>query len=218
MAIKAASRTKGTRGRIVDESLRLFNEFGEPDTTTSLIAAELAISPGNLYYHFRSKDEIVETLCVDFERAMESALLRPEALTGDVDEVWCQIRDTFDVVWRYRFLYRDLNNILTRIRTVEVLFRRILDLSVEAAAMACARLAEAGEMVADERERRALADNLVVVSSYWLSFEYARAPRRPLGEAALRRGAFQVLAVAAPYLRGRSRALYEKLAEEYRVA
>ena len=218
MASKVASRIKGTRARIVDESLRLFNEFGEPDTTTSLIAAELAISPGNLYYHFRSKDAIVEALCVDFERAMEAVLLRPEALTGEVDEVWRQIRDTFDVVWRYRFLYRDLNNILSRIRSVEVLFRRILGLSVDAALQACERLGAVGEMETDEMERRALADNLVVVASYWLSFEFVREPRQPLGEAALRRGAFQVLAVAAPYLRGRSRAFYEELSKKYPVA
>jgi hypothetical protein len=56
---------------------------------------------------------------------------------------------------------------------------------------------------------------MTVLATYWLSFEFVRDPRRTIDAAALARGAFQVMSLAAPYLQGRSRVLFERLATEY---
>ena len=54
-----------TRKRILETALRLFNEFGTAAVSTNRIAAEAGISPGNLYYHYRNKEEIIRGLVED---------------------------------------------------------------------------------------------------------------------------------------------------------
>jgi AcrR family transcriptional regulator len=204
-----------TRSRILETSLRLFNDFGEPNVTTTLIADEMNISPGNLYYHFRSKDEIVDTLFGEFEREVDGVLAAPTARTANVEDVWLFLHVLFEAMWRYRFLYRDLNDLLSRNRLLEVHFKRLLEQKTKTAAALCDGLAAAGEMRASRAEIATLAVNMVVVLTYWLSFEYVRDPRHPHEEATLARGAYQVMALVAPFLAGQSRSLFERLAAAY---
>src|SRR6266536_2569583 len=51
-----------TRDRILETALRLFNEEGAAKVPTNRIATELEMSPGNLYYHFRQKEQLVDRL------------------------------------------------------------------------------------------------------------------------------------------------------------
>jgi AcrR family transcriptional regulator len=204
-----------TRERIVETSLRLFNEFGEPNVTTTVIADEMNISPGNLYYHFRNKDEITNTIFADFERELDLLFGTPLKRTPNVEDIWFFLHLLFETIWKYRFIYRDLNDLLSRNRTVEIHFKNLLGRKVKAAKALCRGLVEAGEMKALPVELDSLATNMVVVATYWLSFEYVRNPRNPQEGDLLARGVFQVMALAAPFLTGDSRMLFEKLAAEY---
>ncbi|HEX6591844.1 MAG TPA: TetR/AcrR family transcriptional regulator, partial [Moraxellaceae bacterium] len=67
-----------TRDRILQKSLDLFNEQGERKVSTNHIATALGISPGNLYYHFRNKDEIIFELFQHYETSTRSLLMAPE--------------------------------------------------------------------------------------------------------------------------------------------
>ncbi|HMS80331.1 MAG TPA: TetR/AcrR family transcriptional regulator [Burkholderiaceae bacterium] len=208
-----------TRERILEVSLGLFNAHGEPQVTTSAIADEMNISPGNLYYHFRNKDDILNALFEQFEREMDGLLRLPSERAADVEDAWLFLHLVFETIWRHRFVYRDLSDLLTRNRRVEVRFRALLDAKTRAARQLCDGLAQTGGLVATDFEIDALATNMVVVATWWLQYEYVRDPRRfnepGHPEAALARGAFQVLALTGAYLTGDARALFERLAREY---
>ena len=61
----------------------------------------------------------------------------------------------------------------------------------------------------------AVSANMVLVATYWLSFEFARNPRQAQDGASLSRGVYHAMAMVAPFLKKDSRALFEKLAQEY---
>ena len=108
MAKKAPRRTAE---RILATTLELFNRFGEPNVSTTLISAELRISPGNLYYHFPSKDELVNTLFDQYEGRLYELLAASDDVV-DVEDAWFFLHSLFELIWAFRFLYRDLNHLL----------------------------------------------------------------------------------------------------------
>ncbi len=204
-----------TRERIIETSLRLFNDFGEPNVTTTVIADEMNISPGNLYYHFNNKGEIIESIFVVFEREIEDTLAVPTRRPADVEDIWLFLHLLFEKIWQYRFFYRDLNDLLTRNRILEIHFKRILAHKVRTAKTLCEGLVSAGAMRANSEELRALATNMTVIATYWLSYEYVCDPRGQLDSGRIGRGVYQVMAMVSPFLLGESRGLLERLSQEY---
>ena len=201
MAKKAPRRTAQ---RILEAAQDLFNRFGEPNVSTTLLSAELGISPGNLYYHYPAKDELVNALFDQHAEALRALLAQArDARDGPDADVF--LHALFGCIWSTRFLYRDLNDLLSRNRRLETLFQPLLDEEALAMRQWLGRLREAGTMQIEPADVPALADSMMVVLTSWLSFEYVREPRRALEpaaeQAALARGVRQVLHLLAPYRR-----------------
>ena len=79
MAARPGRRPSGkaprrTAHRVLQTALARFNRFGEPNVSTSQIAAELSISPGNLHYHYRTKDDLVNALFGEFDAKLAPLL------------------------------------------------------------------------------------------------------------------------------------------------
>jgi len=204
-----------TRQRILDVTLALYNERGEPQVSTSLIATELGISAGNLHYHFRRKDELSAALLDQFVGELDT-LLPPAGWRADsVEDVWLLLHLILEALWRYRFLFRDLSGIMSRDRRAGQRLATVFERAVQASRGICLGLAESDLMIATGVEIDALSVNIAVVCFYWLSFESARHPRKGTSEATMARGAFQVLMLVAPFLRAESRFHLEKLAQQY---
>jgi len=207
-----AKPKRRTRERIIETALKLFNAFGEPNVTTTVIADEMEISPGNLYYHFHSKDEIVSALFEEYEREIEHLLSAPGGRPATAEDIWFYLHLLFETIWKYRFFYRDINDLLTRNRLVETHFQRILAHKVQTGTAICDSLVASGMLRANRAEIEALATNMTVIATFWLSYEHARNPR---GTPDIGRGAYQVISLAAPFLQGEARRLLERLSTAY---
>jgi AcrR family transcriptional regulator len=211
-----------TRERILELSLRLFNDFGEANVNTTIIAEQMSISPGNLYYHFKNKDDIVLSVLQQFEREIEHLLAIPPSDPRHgptIDDAWLFLHLLFELIWKYRFFYRDLSNLLINNRTLELRFKTLLGDKVRKARWLCDGLAAAGQLRATAAEVEALATNMVVVATYWVSYQYVLHPRRfaeaDFVNAAVSQGCYQVMVLASPYLHGDARLLFDRLAGEY---
>ena len=215
MAKKAPRRTAE---RILEVTLALFNRFGEPNVSTTLISAELGISPGNLYYHYPAKDELINTLFDRYERSLNE-LLNASDDVRNVEDAWFFIHTLFELIWQYRFLYRDLNDLLSKNRRLETHFQAVLKHKERAALALLDGMNHSGAMALDSRQAQPVATSMVVLLTYWLSFEYVRDPRNALEPAnaqqALLRGAHHVLSLLLPWLEPGQRLHLQLLASPY---
>jgi AcrR family transcriptional regulator len=209
-----------TAERILEVTLELFNRFGEPNVSTTLISAELGISPGNLYYHYPAKDELINSLFERYERALNELLQAADGVRN-VEDAWFFLHSQFEIIWQYRFLYRDLNDLLSKNRLLETRFQGVLKNKTRAVRALLSGMSHSGAVDIDSREVEPTANCMVVVLTYWLSFEYVRDPRRALepenAEVALMRGAQHVLTLLAPYLESSQRAHLMQLTGAYRT-
>lgn len=211
-------KPRRTAERILEVTLELFNRFGEPNVSTTLISAELNISPGNLYYHYPAKDELINSLFDRYERALRE-LLQASDQVHNVEDAWLLFHMLFELIWQYRFLYRDLNDLLSKNRRLETHFQFVLRDKNQAIQNVMAGLTRGGAMTIATRDMAPVATAMAVVLTYWLSYEYVRDPRRALepesAGAALLRGAFHVLSLLTPYLEASQRDHLHTLAGSY---
>jgi AcrR family transcriptional regulator len=218
-AKSSAKKPRRTAERILEVTLDLFNRFGEPNVSTTLISAELGISPGNLYYHYPAKDELINALFDRYERGLND-LLHAADNVRNVEDAWLFFHMLFELIWQYRFLYRDLNDLLSKNRRLETHFQFVLKNKSRAVAQVLDGLTRGSSLRIDRRESDTVASAMVVVLTYWLSYEYVRDPRRALepesAAAALSRGAYHVLSLLMPYLEPQSREHLFQIAGAYR--
>jgi AcrR family transcriptional regulator len=197
-----------TAERILEVTLDLFNRFGEPNVSTTLISAELRISPGNLYYHYPAKDELINALYRQYERSVMEILMASEDVRN-VEDAWFFMHTLFERIWHHRFLYRDLSDLLSKNRQLETQFQLMMRHKTRAIRAMLDGMGRTGSLRLDARELDSTANCMVVVLTYWLNFEYVRDPRHALepdhAEQALLRGAAHVLNLLAPYMEPQQR-------------
>ena len=216
--MKGKKAPRRTAERILEAGLDLFNRFGEPNVSTTLISAELHISPGNLHYHYRAKEAVINALFDRYEKSL-SELLNASEGVRDVEDAWFFMHTLFELIWQYRFLYRDLNDLLSKNRRLETHFQGVLENKARAIRTLLDGMSRSGALAIGSREVDPTATSMVVVLTYWRSFEYVRDPRRALepeaAQLAFLRGAHHVLNLLAPYLEAGQRGHLLQLVAAY---
>lgn len=208
------NRSSITVNRIIDTSLMLFNTQGERAISTNHIAAELHMSPGNLYYHFANKDEIIVQLFKRYSRDIYAYLSNAQ-LPENVLETITYMRGVYDVLWEYRFLFSDVNTLLNR--SVDLLGEhneftrdRISPLSVKL----LTQLREKGVLEIDEIGLKDLSVNIWLITKYWFDFHSSLREQELEAEAIKQRGVYRTLSLLRPYLNPAHRTEFDEVMQK----
>ncbi len=161
---------RDTRELILATSLGLFNELGEPHVTTNHIADAADISPGNLYYHFNNKQDIVLELFKRFIVQLDPVISVPENTALEAEDFWFQLHLSFELKGQYRFLYRNLVDLAEQIPNLGSAFRGLFRQEHDALATTLAGLEQRGALQITPEEKSLLLNNLMLALNYWLPF------------------------------------------------
>lgn len=192
-----------TKDKIIETAVALFNEQGTAAVSTNHIAAACNISPGNLYYHFRNKADIIRAI---FQQMTQvgvdeyGAIITqyPPGTAESMEQTFLMIQQ-FN--WRYRFFKRELTSLVMadpqlqeQFQTTNRLMQQMIRQSIEAG-IAAGRIKPL-----DEQEMGHFVDTVWLLALFWVN--YLEVGGEEVNEATLARGNELLRLLIRPYLTG----------------
>ena len=187
-----------TKTRVLSTALGLFNNEGESLVSAVDVASVMGISPGNLYYHYKGKDEIILALFEDFEEEIRMVLSSPITEPLNLKDNWVYLYIIFEEIYDFRFFYRNMSELLTRIPDLRSRFARILALKETTVFSMLSTLEEGGYLAFEEGEKAALAGRLTQHFTFWLQYHDLRHGTTP-PKSLIDQGVFMTLIQITPF-------------------
>ena len=168
-----------TKDKIINSSIELFNRSGISAVTTNHIAKELKISPGNLYFHYENKEEILRDIFVLMcnENYKIWSVSKKNKAKDPID---C-IEQAFEVFWRYRFFHREMYYVRRRDVLLNKMWKAHIDKIVKMMTLTYRRWIKMGwvRKIDSEKETDFIVSVLLATASTFFHF-FESAERQPL--------------------------------------
>lgn len=159
-----------TRERILSTAIQLFNQSGTGAISTNHIADALGISPGNLYYHFRNKEAIIQAI---FERLFDRwdvVFQLADDRAPTLSDLYGLVQANFRTMWEYRFIYRELLPLLRHDPQLSERYQSVRQRGFADFQLLVQVFASAGILAPpdDPQEILRLAELCWLISEFWL--------------------------------------------------
>jgi|SRR5512139_1804638 AcrR family transcriptional regulator len=208
---RSTADSTDTPDRILEAALAMFNADGSHAVSTRHIAAKLEISPGNLYYHFANKEEIVLRL---YER-IEAQLMATLAPRGDrpqsFEAILQYLDDIFGHLWEFRFFYCDVNALLREVPGLKERYRDLAERVRTRSRAIFDSMVESGWMDASPEQLDLLTTNAWIVLTQWFTHRQVIERRRTIQSSDIREGIRHLVALFSPLLKPPQRRQVERL-------
>lgn len=189
-----------TKARILDAALTLFNQQGTANVSTNHIADAAGISPGNLYYHYRNKEEIIRALFEQLFADWDVSLTLPNDRLPTIADVQGLVATNFAIMRNYRFIYREIIALLQGDTELRDRYIAVRERGYEGFQQIMVALAQAGVLTAvpNDATVQRLADLCWLISEFWLST--VEVSGHTVDDAQIQRGIDLMLQVLHPYI------------------
>ena len=187
-----------TRDKILASSLVMFNQRGFGAVTTASIAEHTGILEGTLWYHFRTKKDILSA-----HIGLLQTVFAKENVTagsGDPHVIIEGIFRSYDVIWDFRYLLRDdFNTLLNPEDEVLVTVQGVNDFLDQWTEGRMLHAADHGLLSFGKDDSGAVAEIILVLGRYWMDFSHKKYPAAE-GVALRHKGLSHIFTVLRPYL------------------
>jgi len=166
---------RSTKDRVVGAAVRLFNERGTAAVSTNHIAEAAGISPGNLYYHYRNKEEIIREIFERIDAFWDDAYSLPADRAPTLGDMRAMVEETFAGLWEYRFFYRELAALTRRDPGIQERYVKLRERGLSGTEALLRGFVGGGvlEEPEDEAAIPELAKTLMLIAEHWLPFAEA---------------------------------------------
>ena len=189
-----------TKDRIIEASIELFNSQGERNVTTNHIASHLNISPGNLYYHFRNKEEIIRHIFTKYADHMQVSF-EPVKPSQDAMKILTNYLDAvFSALYHFNFLYDNLPVIMARDPELRVQYLQIHNKMMEKIHHLIVSMQVAGVINMDNNDIDDFANIIKQQVTFWISYCKTSEEVAIVDDQLIYRGLTKVLLLFKPYV------------------
>jgi len=204
-----------TKDKIIQASIELFNLLGERNVSTNHIAAHLNISPGNLYYHYRNKDDIIRSIYTLYEQNLDQMFQPQHSDSVGMDEMMYYVDRVFYSMWRFRFFYANLSDILARDKELHQrylvaqkrLYSRVINSLNE--------MREQGFLDLDDDMIDDLAQTLKLVVTFWISYQQTQCEDE-ITQSTISEGVLKVICIFKGHVSDMGRNHLNQIEQNYR--
>lgn len=191
---------KSTKKWILDTALLLFNQQGSQNISTKRIAKEMGISPGNLHYHFKKKEEIIRALLISPMDEVQASMAEPRSSLED----FLHSMESILYSWKkYHFFKRELYYLLQADQELKDWYSNLRVQSKEGFHVFWGEWIDQGLLKDSRASEDTLFDGLWLIGEGWINF--LEVNHQPIDDSNLLRGIQQMIQSLWPFLQVEAR-------------
>lgn len=159
-----------TKQKILETSKKIFNRLGFGQVTIRMIAQDLGMSSGNLNYHFKKREDILEALYFEMVAVFDARIAALDHHDFSFESIEYDIRVSMERMVDYRFFWTDLHHLLLSNEKINAHFKSVFSARKAGTLLLLNALMDKGFLRKPifEEEYELLADRMVQYGNTWL--------------------------------------------------